>query len=192
MVRPLPKHLDEAAACGALAPEKDVDGITQGSLFGVFANRPIGFPPCTADACIRILDHYGVDLSGKKAVVIGRSMVIGRPVAMLLMRKNATVTICHTRTKDMAGIARRAEVLVVAAGRRGVVTRDFFAPGQTVIDVGIHVNDEGKMCGDVDWEAAEGLADAMTPVPGGVGTVTTAVLLSHVVDAAQKKTQAGK
>ncbi|MBR2789708.1 MAG: bifunctional 5,10-methylene-tetrahydrofolate dehydrogenase/5,10-methylene-tetrahydrofolate cyclohydrolase, partial [Eggerthellaceae bacterium] len=124
MFRPLPKHLDEAAACGALAPEKDVDGITQGSLFGVFANRPIGFPPCTADACMQVLRHYGYDLTGAKVAVVGRSLVIGKPVSMMLQAANATVTMCHTRTKDLPGTCREADILVVAAGHIGTVGAD--------------------------------------------------------------------
>jgi len=185
--RPLPKHLDEAAACAALAPEKDVDGVTEGSLAGVFTGGGKGFAPCTAQACIEILDHYGIECKGKRAVVIGRSLVVGKPVAIMLMGKHATVTICHTRTVDMPSVARNAEILIVAAGQMESLTSEYFSPGQTVIDVGINWNDEkGKLCGDVKFEDAEPVVGAITPVPGGVGTVTTSVLVSHVIEAAMK------
>lgn len=187
LFRPLPKHMDESAVCNTLAPEKDIDGITDGSLAGVFAGTETGFAPCTAQACMEILDHYGYDLKGKRVTVIGRSLVVGKPVAMMLMGKHATVTICHTRTVDMASIARDAEILIVAAGRAGVVDRDFFSPGQVVIDVGINVDAGGKLCGDADFSAAEPIVGAITPVPGGVGTVTTSVLVDHVITAARRR-----
>ena len=187
MFRPLPKHLDEAAACGALAPEKDVDGITQGSLFGVFANRPIGFPPCTADACMQVLRHYNYNLTGAKVTVVGRSLVIGKPVSMMLQAANATVTMCHTRTRDLPATCREADILVVAAGHIGTVGADAVRAGQVVIDVGINWNEAaGKLCGDVDFAAAEPVVAAITPVPGGVGSVTTAVRARHVVEAAER------
>ena len=187
MFRPLPKHLDEAAACGALAPEKDVDGITQGSLFGVFANRPIGFPPCTADACMQVLRHYNYNLTGAKVAVVGRSLVIGKPVSMMLQAANATVTMCHTRTKDLPATCRGADILGVAAGHIGTVGADAVREDQVVIDVGINWDEAaGKLCGDVDFAAAEPVVAAITPVPGGVGSVTTAVLAKHVVQAAER------
>ncbi len=184
--RPLPKHLDEAAVIKALDPAKDADGITDGSMVGVFAGTKQGFPPCTAQAVIEILDHYNIDCTGKKVVVIGRSLVIGKPVSMMLLKKNATVTICHTRTKDMAAEARQADILVVAAGHAGVVDDTFVREGQIVIDVGINVNAEGKLCGDVDYEKVAPIVEAITPVPRGVGSVTTSVLVSHVVEAAER------
>lgn len=185
--RPLPEQLDEAALCAALAPEKDVDGITPGSLAGVFTGSGAGFAPCTAQACMEILDYYGVDCTGRRALVIGRSLVVGRPAAMLLMQRNATVTIAHTRTKELPALARAAEIVVAAAGQRGCVTADFCAPGQILLDVGIHTGEDGKLCGDVDFPAAEGICDAVTPVPGGVGSVTTAVLAANVVSAAGRQ-----
>lgn len=185
--RPLPKHLDEAAVIRALAPEKDVDGITDGSMVGVFAGTDQGFPPCTPQACMEILDHYGIDCTGKKAVVVGRSLVVGKPAAMMLLKKNATVTVCHTRTVDMPSVVKEADIVIVAAGRAGVVTADYVSPGQIVIDVGINVNEEGKLCGDVAFDQAESIVDAITPVPGGVGSVTTSVLVGHVVEAAMRK-----
>lgn len=187
LFRPLPKHLNEEKIINHLNPEKDVDGITDGSLAGVFAGKDLGFAPCTAQACIEILDHYEIDCTGKRIAVIGRSLVVGRPVAMMLMQKNGTVAICHTRTKNMESIVREADIVVVAAGKPGVVDAGFVRPGQVVIDVGIHVNAEGKLCGDVKYDEVESLVEAITPVPGGVGAVTTSVLVSHVVEAAKRQ-----
>ena len=187
MFRPLPKHIDQTLVENALCAEKDVDCQTDASLGGVFTGKQIGFPPCTPQACMEILDHYGIDCTGKKAVVIGRSLVVGKPAAMMLIKKNATVTVCHTRTKDMPSVTREAEILIVAAGRAGVVGKDYVAPGQIVIDVGINVNAEGKLCGDVAYDEVEPIVEAITPVPGGVGSVTTSVLVGHVVEAAKRK-----
>ena len=187
MFRPLPKHIDQTLVENALCAEKDVDCQTDASLGGVFTGKKVGFPPCTPQACMEILDHYGIDCTGKKAVVIGRSLVVGKPAAMMLIKKNATVTVCHTRTVDMPSVTREADILVVAAGRAGVVGADYVAPGQIVIDVGINVDEEGKLCGDVDYAAVEPIVDAITPVPGGVGSVTTSVLVGHVVEAAMRK-----
>jgi methylenetetrahydrofolate dehydrogenase (NADP+)/methenyltetrahydrofolate cyclohydrolase len=184
--RPLPKHLDEEAVRQALLPEKDIDGITDGSLAGVFTGNGNGFAPCTAQACMEILDFYKVNCAGKRAVVIGRSLVVGKPAAVMLMGKNATVTVCHTKTVDMPGVARNAEILIVAAGKANAVTKEYLAPGQIVVDVGINMTEDGKLCGDVKFDDAEPIVGAITPVPGGVGTVTTSVLVSHVVEAAKK------
>ncbi|MBQ3105871.1 MAG: bifunctional 5,10-methylenetetrahydrofolate dehydrogenase/5,10-methenyltetrahydrofolate cyclohydrolase [Eggerthellaceae bacterium] len=187
MFRPLPKQLDEAACCEALSPAKDVDAATTASLASVFVGSGEGFTPCTAQACMEILAHYGIDPKGKRAAVIGRSLVIGKPVSMLLMAANATVTTCHTKTVDTPSITREADIVVVAAGRMETIGAEHFRPGQTVIDVGIGWNDEkGKLCGDVKFDEVEPLVDAITPVPGGVGSVTTAVLVSHVVEAAKR------
>ena len=186
MLRPLPKHIDDSVVREALLPEKDIDGITQGSLAGVFAGVKRGFPPCTAKACMEMLAYYNIDPAGKNAVVIGRSLVIGKPVAMMLLQQNATVTICHTRTKDMPSVTRRAEILIVAAGKPGVVGAEYVSAGQTVLDVGINFTSEGKMTGDADFSAVEPIVGAITPVPGGVGTVTTSVLMAHVVEAANR------
>lgn len=185
MFRPLPRHIDEAAVCDSIAPEKDMDGVTEGSMAGIFSGSGKGYPPCTAQACIEILDHYGVELRGKHAVIVGRSNVIGKPAAMLLLGRNATVTICHTKTADMEAECRRADIIVAAAGKAGVVSADHVSPGQIVLDVGINVTPEGKLTGDVDFEAVEPIVSAITPVPGGVGSVTTAVLVKHVVEAAE-------
>lgn len=186
MFRPLPDKDMEAAACALLAPEKDVDCMTSGSLAGVFTGKGAGYPPCTAQACIELLDHYGVSLTGRRVAVIGRSLVIGKPVAMMLQQRNATVTMCHTRTVDMPGVCRGAEIIIAAAGKAGVVDRTFAAPGQVLVDVGINVDENGKLCGDVKFDEVEPVAAAITPVPGGVGAVTTAVLAKHVIEAAEK------
>lgn len=185
MFRPLPRHIDEAAVCDSIAPEKDMDGVTEGSMAGIFSGSGKGYPPCTAQACIEILDHYGVELRGKHAVIVGRSNVIGKPAAMLLLGRNATVTICHTKTADMGVECRRADIIVAAAGKAGVISADHVSPGQIVLDVGINVTPEGKLTGDIDFDTVEPIVSAITPVPGGVGSVTTAVLAKHVVEAAE-------
>lgn len=191
MLRPLPKGFNEAAACAAIAPEKDVDGVTPASQAGVFAGTGKGFAPCTARACLEILKYYGIALAGKRIAVIGRSLNVGRPAAMLLMRENATVTLCHSRTEDLPSIARDAEIIVAAAGQAGLVGEACFAPGQIVIDVGANWDgDAGKFTGDVDFAAAEQTVSAITPVPGGVGAVTTAVLALQVAEAAARQEEA--
>ncbi|MGN0073577.1 MAG: bifunctional 5,10-methylenetetrahydrofolate dehydrogenase/5,10-methenyltetrahydrofolate cyclohydrolase [Coriobacteriales bacterium] len=185
MFRPLPRHLDQQAAEALLSPSKDVDGITRGSLATVFAGSGEGYAPCTAAACMEILRHYGIGCEGKRAAVIGRSLVVGRPVAMMLMQANATPTVCHTRTADAPAITREADIVVVAAGRMETIGAEYFSAGQTVIDVGIGWNQEkGKLCGDVRFDEVEPLVGAITPVPGGVGAVTTSVLMKHTVQAA--------
>ena len=187
LFRPLPPQLDSERARQAIAPEKDVDGCTDGSLAGVFTNTALGFPPCTAQAAMEILDHYGIDCAGKRAAVIGRSLVVGRPAAMLLLHKNATVTVCHTKTLELPSVTREADIVIVCAGKMETIGAEYFRPGQVVVDVGINWNEEkGKLCGDVKFDEAEPIVSAITPVPGGVGTVTTYVLVSHVVDAAGK------
>ena len=187
LLRPLPPHLDEDTACRALNPAKDVDGITDGSLTGVFTGQELGFPPCTPEACLEMLDYYGISCEGKRAVVIGRSLVVGKPAAMMLTDRNATVTICHSHTKNLEEVCRGADILVVATGTRGVVGPGAFAPGQTVLDVGIHYTEDGRICGDIDYADADPIAAAVSPVPGGVGTVTTTVLIGHVVTAAMRR-----
>ena len=190
MLRPLPKHLDGEKARRMLAPEKDVDGCTDGSLAGVFTNTPLGFPPCTAQAAMEILKYYGIPLSGKRAAVIGRSLVVGRPAAMMLMHENATVTVCHTRTADVPAVTREADIVIAASGQSESIGAEFLREGQTVIDVGISWNEaKQKLCGDVRFDEAEPVVKAITPVPGGVGAVTTSVLVSHVVEAAARTLQ---
>jgi methylenetetrahydrofolate dehydrogenase (NADP+)/methenyltetrahydrofolate cyclohydrolase len=185
MFRPLPEGIDEDRICNALLPEKDVDGITDISLAGVFCATGRGYPPCTAQACIELLEHYGIELAGKRAVVVGRSLVIGKPVAMMALGKNATVTLCHSKTKDLAAECRAADVLIVAAGRAGLVDRDCLNPEGTVIDVGINVDENGNLCGDVSASDVSA-AKSYSPVPGGVGAVTTTVLAKHVIEAARE------
>ena len=195
MFRPLPKHLkaDQDEICNRLAPCKDVDSMTHMSNAGVFEGQDLGYAPCTPAACMEILDHYGIDCKGKNAVVIGRSLVVGKPAAMMLMAKNATVTVCHTRTVNTAEICRNADIIVSAAGVLNSLTRDFVREGQIVIDVSMNWNPEkittkgkGGMSGDAVFEEVEPIVEAITPVPGGVGAVTTSVLMKHVVEAAEK------
>ena len=187
LFRPLPKTLDSERIRKLFDPKKDVDGWTDGSLAGVYANTDLGFAPCTAQAVIEILRHYGIDPKGKRATVIGRSLVIGRPVSMLLMHANATVTTCHTKTVDVPALARQADILVCAAGVMKSVTEEFVNPDQVVVDVGIHWDDaKGGLSGDVDFDRVAPHVKAITPVPGGVGGITTCVLLDHVLTAAGK------
>lgn len=186
LFRPLPSHLDQRRIENALDPKKDVDAMTDASMTGVFLDKPIGFPPCTPEACMVILKHYGIDPKGKKAVVIGRSTVVGKPAAMMLLKRNATVTICHTKTVDMPSVVREADIVIAAAGKACIIDEKYLRPGQIVLDVGINVNDEGKLLGDVNFEDAEKIVSAITPVPGGVGTVTTSILVNHVVEAAAR------
>ena len=186
MLRPLPDPAMEEMACALLDPKKDVDCMTPAALAGVFAGKGWGYPPCTAQACLELLKYYKTALTGKRAVVVGRSLVIGKPVSMLLQAENATVTMCHTRTKDLPAVCRGAEVLIAAAGRANLLGAAHVSPGQVVLDVGINVDESGKLCGDVKFDEAEPVVSAITPVPGGVGAVTTAVLVKHVVEAAER------
>ncbi|NCB50317.1 MAG: glycosyltransferase [Clostridia bacterium] len=191
MLRPLPKDFDEAAACAAIAPDKDVDGVTPASQSGVFAGTDKGFAPCTARACLELLKYYGITLAGKRVAVIGRSLNVGRPAAMMLMRENATVTLCHSRTEDLPSVVRNADIVVAAAGQAGLLGADCFAPDQIVVDVGANWDgDAGKFTGDVNFAAAEKTVAAITPVPGGVGAVTTAVLAMQVTEAAARQEEA--
>jgi len=187
LLRPLPAHINDDLIRNTLAPEKDVDGITDGSLAGVFVGTDLGFPPCTPQACMEMLDYYGVEVKGKNVVVIGRSTVVGKPAAMMLTKRHGTVTICHTRTVDLPGVCRQAEILIAAAGKAKMVSKEYLSPGQIVIDVGINFTEDGSMCGDVDFDQAKEIVAAITPVPGGVGAVTTAVLVKHVVEAAKRQ-----
>jgi len=186
LLRPLPEGYDDAAVCAAVAQEKDVDGVTAASMAAVYSGTGDGFPPCTAEACIALLKHYGVALDGRRAVVVGRSFVIGKPVSMLLLRENATVSVAHTHTRDLPALCRAADVLIVAAGRQGLIGAEHVRPGQTIVDVGVHTAPDGSMSGDVRFAEAEPVVDAITPVPGGVGGVTTAILCRHVLEAAKR------
>ena len=186
LFRPLPKTMDENFIRNQLDPAKDVDGITDLSMAGTYSCTALGFPPCTPTACMEILEHFGIDLTGKRVCVVGRSLVVGKPAAIMAIQRNGTVTVCHTKTKDMKAVAREADVIIAAAGKAGVVGEGFFREGQIVIDVGINFDEEGNMKGDVDFAAAEPVVAAITPVPGGVGTVTTSVLVKHVIEAAKR------
>lgn len=185
LFRPLPKHLDESEIASIINPIKDVDCMSPVNIAKVFMGDEGVFAPCTAKAVMEMLAHYEVDLSGKNVAIVGRSMVVGKPLAMLMLKKNATVTVCHTRTVDLAEKCRRADVVVAAAGRAGMITGDMISRGTVVVDVGININKEGKLCGDVEFESVEPQASYISPVPGGVGGVTSSVLASHVIKAAE-------
>ena len=192
MFRPLPKGIDEEKVRNHLSVAKDVDGITDAALGGLFTGNMLGFPPCTAEAAMTILKYYGIELAGKKAVVIGRSLVVGQPVAMMLMTQNATVTVCHSRTpkEDLKSACIDADIIICATGKMNTLTEDCVNGKQIVIDVGINFDEEGKMCGDADFEAVKDNVKAITPVPGGVGGVTTALLMHHTVAAAEAASNA--
>jgi methylenetetrahydrofolate dehydrogenase (NADP+)/methenyltetrahydrofolate cyclohydrolase len=184
VMRPFPKQIREDVVKYILSPEKDVDCFNPVNAGKIMAGDLTGFPPATPQAVMEILRFYQVPMSGKEAVVIGRSMVVGKPMSMLLLAENATVTVCHSRTQDLPGVCRRADILVAAIGKAKMITKDYIKPGATVMDVGINAEGD-KFVGDVDTEPAKDVAGAITPVPGGVGTVTTRVLLKHVVKAAK-------
>ncbi|MCR5641091.1 MAG: bifunctional 5,10-methylene-tetrahydrofolate dehydrogenase/5,10-methylene-tetrahydrofolate cyclohydrolase [Lachnospiraceae bacterium] len=186
LLRPLPKQIDEGAITKRIRVEKDLDGIAPENMARVYAADPSGFAPCTAEAVVEMLDYAGVDCTGKRVTVVGRSLVIGKPVTMLLMKKNATVTVCHTKTKDMEGACKNAEIIVAAAGVAKMLDASYVAPGAIVIDVGINVDADGNLCGDVDFASVESVAAMATPVPGGVGSVTTSVLAKHLLLAAKR------
>lgn len=177
---PLPKNLNEQRIINFIAPEKDLDGATDTSMLGVYKGTDEGFPPCTPEAVVRILDHYGIEIAGRDIVIVGRSPVVGKPLAQMLIARNATVTTCHTKTVDLPQKTRRADILISAAGHRGTITAEHVREGQVVIDVGINFDSAGKMTGDVDYDNVSKIVSAITPVPGGVGSVTNAVLLAHI------------
>ncbi len=183
IMRPLPSQISEDVVKYKIAPEKDVDCFSPINVSKVMSGDIDGFAPCTPAAVIEILDYYGIGLEGKRAVLIGRSMVVGRPLAMMLLKRNATVTICHTRTKNLPQETQRAEILIAAAGKARIVTKDMVSEGAVVIDVGINFDENGKMCGDVDFDSVSPIAGQITPVPGGVGSVTSTVLAKHVIEA---------
>ncbi|MBQ9015825.1 MAG: bifunctional 5,10-methylene-tetrahydrofolate dehydrogenase/5,10-methylene-tetrahydrofolate cyclohydrolase [Firmicutes bacterium] len=192
LLRPLPHHINEKYVCEQLSPAKDMDGITSGSMAGVFMDTDVGYPPCTAQACMDMLDYYGIDLEGKKVTIMGRSLVIGKPAAMMAMRRNATVTVLHSRTsrEDFARAGQTADVVIAAMGRAKMVGEDQLGNDQVILDVGINVDEDGSLCGDIDYGTAEQSAAMITPVPGGVGSVTTAVLMKHVLQAASRRADA--
>ena len=182
---PLPKHMDSHKVIETISPAKDVDGFHVASAGALMVGQP-GFWPCTPYGCLKMLDSIGYDLKGKHAVVIGRSNIVGKPMALMLLGRNATVTICHSATRDLKAHTLQADVVVAAVGRRNVLTADMVKPGAVVIDVGMNRNDEGKLCGDVDFEGVKQVASWITPVPGGVGPMTRAMLLVNTIEAAER------
>lgn len=187
LLRPLPKQICEADIEKMIDPSKDLDGISPVNIAKVFAGDTSGFAPCTAEAVIEVLKAYDIPMTGKKVTIVGRSMVVGKPLSMLMLKENATVTICHTRTVDLPKTCRDAEILVAAAGRARMLNADYVGQDAVVIDVGINVDENGTLCGDVDFDSLEGVASMATPVPGGVGAVTTAVLAKHLVQAVRAR-----
>ena len=186
--RPLPKSFDDNELRNFINPDKDVDGCGDLSLAGVFTNKELGFAPCTAQAAIEMLDYYNIDVKGKNVVVLGRSLVVGKPLSILLLNKNATVTICHTKTVNIQDITSKADILICATGQMESINKNYVSNNQTIIDVGISYNDvKQKLCGDCLFEEVEPIVENITPVPGGVGSVTSSVLVNHVVIAAKRK-----
>ncbi len=181
MFRPLPKTLTDKNILNTISAVKDVDGMGKANMADIFSGAGEGHAPCTAQAVIEMLKYHGIDIKGRKVTVVGRSLVIGKPVSMLLLKENATVKVCHTKTEDLKAECQWADIVVACAGKAKMLNRDYFRPGQTVIDVGMNVDEEGKLCGDVDFTSVSEIVDAITPVPRGVGSVTTSVLLRAVV-----------
>lgn len=191
VMRPLPSHLNKPEIYSCIRPDQDVDGITDASLAWVFTGRGVGFPPCTAQSCMELLSYYGMGLSGKRVSIIGRSLVVGKPLAVMMDRENATVTLCHSKTNNLEQICKESDIIVSAVGKPGFLPLDCFRDGQIVLDVGISYDNNGKICGDIDFAAIENRVAGITPVPGGIGAVTTSVLMSHVVEAAKKRVMKG-
>lgn len=186
LFRPLPGQLSEGAVKSIISKEKDVDCMGINNIADVFSGSKNCYPPCTAQAVIELLDYYKIDVTGKKVTIVGRSLVVGKPLSMLLLGRNATVTICHTKTEDLAGECRKADILVACAGSAKMIKESFVNSEQTVIDVGINMYN-GKLCGDVDFDAVADKVKAVTPVPGGIGTITTSILLKHTINSAIEK-----
>ena len=187
LLRPLPRTINEKDIENMIDPKKDLDGISPINIAKVFAGDTTGFSPCTAEAVIEVLKAYDIELTGKRVTVVGRSMVVGKPVSMLLLKENATVTMTHTRTVNLKKTCSDAEIVIAAAGRAKMLNSDYCGQDAVMIDVGINVDENGKLCGDVDYATLDGKASAATPVPGGVGTVTTAVLAKHLIQAAKMR-----
>lgn len=187
LLRPLPRTINEKDIENMIDPKKDLDGISPINIAKVFAGDTTGFSPCTAEAVIEVLKAYDIELTGKRVTVVGRSMVVGKPVSMLLLKENATVTMTHTKTVDLRKTCSDAEIVIAAAGRAKMLNSDYCGQDAVMIDVGINVDENGKLCGDVDYATLDGKASAATPVPGGVGTVTTAVLAKNLIQAAKMR-----
>ncbi len=179
---PLPAHMDEDKVIQTISPKKDVDGFHPQSVGALCIGQP-GFVSCTPAGVIQLLKRSGVEIEGKECVIVGRSNIVGKPMALLMLRENATVTVCHSRTKDLKEVTRRADILIVAIGKPGFITKEYVKEGAVVIDVGIHRGADNKLCGDVDFEGVEPVASAITPVPGGVGPMTIAMLMNNCVEA---------
>ena len=186
LLRPLPKHLDEKQVKTWMDPEKDMDCMCDSNILKVFAGEKADYAPCTAEAVMEMLNYYQIPLAGKQVAIIGRSMVIGKPLAMLMLHAHATVTMCHSRSEEMDAICRNADILVAAAGKAKMVKAKMVKEGAVVVDVGINMDENGKLCGDVDFEGVETKVSAISPVPKGVGSITTSVLAQHVLLAAEK------
>lgn len=186
LLRPLPKHIDESRICNAISPAKDVDACTDVSLSSLFTGANVGFAPCTAQAVIEMLDYYDIDIEGKDVVVVGRSLVIGKPIAMMMLERNATVTISHSCTRDLPAITQAADIIIACIGKSEMFGGEYFSDGQCVVDVGINFAEDGRMTGDVAYDEATSIVDAITPVPRGVGSVTTSVLCRHVIQSAEQ------
>ena len=189
LLRPLPNHIDEKAIESIIDPQKDVDGISPVNMAKIFAGDPSGFAPCTAEAVIEMLDYAQIPLTGKRVTIVGRSLVVGKPLAMLLIQKNCTITICHTKTVDLPTTCQNAEILIACAGRAKMLNHSYISSQAIVIDVGINLDENQKLCGDVDLESISSTASLATPVPGGVGTVTTSVLAKHVMQSYKRRKQ---
>lgn len=187
LLRPLPKHIKEEEIATMISPEKDVDGISPMNMAKVFSGDHTGFAPCTPQAVIEMLHHANISLVGKKVAIVGRSLVVGKPLAMLLVKEHATVTICHTKTEEIEKECKQADIIIAAAGKAKMLTSEYVKDGAIVIDVGINVDENNKLCGDVDFENVQDVVSVITPVPGGVGTVTTSVLAKNVIQAAKKR-----
>ena len=185
MFRPLPKSLTDKNILNTISAVKDVDGMGKANMADIFSGAGEGHAPCTAEAVIEMLKHHNIEIKGKRVTVVGRSLVIGKPVSMLLLKENATVKVCHTRTEDLKSECQWADIVVACAGKAKMLDATYFRAGQTVIDVGMNVDEEGKLCGDVDFASVSEVVDAITPVPRGVGSVTTSVLLRAVVNNAK-------
>ncbi len=192
LLRPLPKHINEEEIIQLINPIKDIDGISHKNMAKIFAGDKTGFAPCTAQAVVEMLHHANIPLEGKKVAIVGRSLVVGKPLAMLLMKENATVTICHTKTVEMEKECSRADIIIAAAGKAKMLTKEYVKEGAIVIDVGINLDENNKLCGDVDIVSIEEYASMATPVPGGVGTVTTSVLAKHLIEAARQRRSENK
>lgn len=186
LLMPLPKHINAENVKHAIAPEKDIDGLTDENMCRLYAGDKDGFAPCTPSAVMELLEYYNIDVTGKNVVIVGRSLVVGKPLLMLMLAKNATVTVCHSKTEDIKKVCRQADILVAAAGRAKMINAEYISENALVIDVGINQDENGNMCGDADYESVCTKASAVTPVPGGIGSITTSVLAKHTVEAALK------